>query len=238
MLSVMKVFMFMYPIKQFFNEVTGQLSIMFDPTRGNLGPDDLYGINKIIDARYRSEGYKIVWVFYGKPDDKYAPNIDNLSEYVTAQPDDLFISSGGYDGEPNFKFMFKQLPWGIDELVVGGFHWMSCVAFTADYAINALGLKTYVDEDTTQAYFVKTSAARKMANRDIDLAGEDFHPWQMGESFLIQQFYYPHIIKNPWMVRQMPKTSDGFTFYINEQLMTFSGVVVKALLKDPVPIKL
>ena len=215
----MKVFLFMYPLGQFFEEVPDLLSFSFEPERGPLSRDDLYGIDKIIDARYRGQGYEIAWVFYGQRGKKHLPDATNLTRYVTIQPDDLLISSGSYTGEPNFDFIFGQLPEGIDELVVGGFHWTSCVAFTADYAIEALGLNTYVDEDTTQTYFVKTSLMRKKLGRDVALMGEVCQPWQIAGTHWDQEYYCQGMILKPWIVRQPP--TDEFTFFFNDKLESF-----------------
>lgn len=222
----MKVFLFMYPINQFFDEVPRDLSFSFDSTYGCLKHDDLYKIEEMINARYRQQGYEIVWVFYGVHGQKHLPDVSDLSRHINVQDGDLLVSSGSYKGEPNFEFILGQIPDGIEELVVGGFHWLSCVAFMADYAIEAEGLNCTIDEDTTQAYFAKLALMRRQLGRDPILEGEICQPWQIAGLLSEQKYYCQGLILKPWIVRYPP--TDQFTFrFDGDKLETFSRAEVE-----------
>ncbi len=151
-----KVFLYLYPIKEFTD--------MF-----LLSDDKLYDewdierplpiLNETIDRRYRQKGYQIIYVLYP---DKELYGIQKKEEDKIIYTDISFVEATIYDEDgnekkdfepkyPNEKLLLKQLG-NIDELVVGGYHAMDCVKRVAEVAFQS-GIDTLVDLDLTDLFF-------------------------------------------------------------------------------------
>lgn len=197
----MKIFVFMYPLMgHFLNSIEG-----FDGAfeHGILTQDDISGINRLVEARYRANGYRVLWVLYGKKGSLHTPLVEGISPFVRYRKGDGVISSGTQGKHPNCEFIVNQLPEKIDHLVVGGFHWQFCPRELAEYALS-LGIKSVVDEDTTQAYFSKLlfhrlSEGNMAATYPVE--GIQFVPY-MGASSLEEQIGLYHTLERwPFLAR-------------------------------------
>ncbi|UMX48081.1 MAG: hypothetical protein L7H18_00875 [Candidatus Nealsonbacteria bacterium DGGOD1a] len=152
----MKVFLFLYPIKPFFENEIGN----FYQFRN--GKYDVRRLNDIIRARYRKKKYKIVWLLFGQENAPNKPDKDLLASWITIEPEDTIISAGLSFKEhtqhrkyPNPESIFGQIS-NITEIILGGFHQWDCVNKLASYAHN-LGLPVKVDEETTEMFFSLTN---------------------------------------------------------------------------------
>lgn len=146
----MKVYLFLFPTR-WYVETSMTFSTTF--TLRNLCVDRL---NQIIDARYRQNDYQVYWVLFPGLDGQ--PNGDLISEHIEIHSQDRLITST-IDQLPGQ--IIKQLPDGIDRLVLGGFHQWDCVDKVAA-AVYSSGINTFVDEDTTELFFVHSCAAGEL----------------------------------------------------------------------------
>jgi hypothetical protein len=83
----MKVFLFLYPIKPFFENEIGN----FYQFRN--GKYDVRRLNDIIRARYRKKN-QIVWLLFGQENAPNKPDKDLLASWITIEPEDTIISAG------------------------------------------------------------------------------------------------------------------------------------------------
>ena len=153
----MRVFLFLYPIKDYV-EFSIQNNFLLE--RG-LDPKRL---SQIIDYRYRKRGYKVVWLLFSQGRWLHKPDRRRFSEIFEVVPEDLVLGCGVSFANhcanrhyPNLSYVFSQLPNPIDELVVGGFHQWDCVDKAAAFA-HRKGITVRVDEDTTQFFFSTTAS--------------------------------------------------------------------------------
>lgn len=157
----MKIFLFLYPIKSFFDFTAKRYSKTFKDKETNLGR-----INKIIDIRYRQNGYTVCWILTGKEENVLKPELSLFSDYLKEGEGDALISSGvsrsviGKEGKlPDYEFILFQLR-DVKEAVIGGFHQWKCVDGLARYFHNK-GIPVTVDEDTTDAFSKLPSGVEK-----------------------------------------------------------------------------
>ena len=151
-----KVFLYLYPIKEFMKFFQFRNDKMYDEL--NI-PRPLPILNEAIDKRYRSKGYEIVFVLY--PDrelfvlDKYEEDkiiyTDITFEEASAIDERGNVKKDFIPKYPNESLLIEQLGT-IDELVVGGFHAMDCVKRVAEVALE-YGINTLVDLDLTDLFF-------------------------------------------------------------------------------------
>lgn len=143
-----KTYLFLYPIREYVNRILGDPP---SPRWTKWGMPELYG--RIIDARYRQRGYRIVWLLYSKPDDLRAPDMESADPRFGFCPNDVFLSAR-LPHVMNIKYFY---PSGtrilcqlgpVEELVLGGFHQDDCVDRIARVAYRN-GIRVSVDEDTT-----------------------------------------------------------------------------------------
>ena len=105
----------------------------------------------------------MVWLLFSQGRWLHKPDRKQTSDIFDILPEDLVIGCGVSFADhvanwhyPDLDYVFSQTPYPIDELVLGGFHQSDCVDKTAEYA-HGRGIKTWVDEDTTQHFFSNTA---------------------------------------------------------------------------------
>ena len=151
-----KVFLYLYPIKEFANMFLFHNDNLYD--EWNI-PRPLPILNDTIDKRYRKKGYQVVFALYS---DKELYGIEQHDEDKIIYTDIPFSEASAYDENgnkkknftpkyPNEIFLIKQLGT-VDELVVGGYHAMDCVKRVAEIALQN-GIITLVDLDLTDLFF-------------------------------------------------------------------------------------
>lgn len=153
----MKVFLFLYPIEQYFSNSSNQ-HVLRRIRERRLS---VRYLNDIIQERYRKKGYQVAWMFFGGLADTHVPDTSLLSHYVDTKDGDIFVSSGvAYEGKeghrPNPQFVFSQLPQKITHLVLGGFHQWDCVDKVGRF-VHERGIPVVVDEDTTDHFLIAMS---------------------------------------------------------------------------------
>lgn len=170
-----KALLFLYPIKEYF-ESSIQLSRNPDCQPNRL--------NQIIEKRYREKGFRIFWVMFANPSDLEKPDLTRISKHIRPAKQDKFLSSGvtfenhvNNKKYPNPKFIFVQLPIGIKEVVVGGFHQGDCVDKIARAAYR-IGVPTFVEEDITEMFFLNNRPGRRIPiiRKTHRLLEEDYNP--------------------------------------------------------------
>lgn len=145
----MKIFLFLFPI-EIYVEVSMTYSTLF--SQKGLSVNRL---NQIIDARYRQNGYEIYWVLFPQLNEPAKPNWSILSKHIRVAQNDKVVVASVNSALP--EVVLSQLPAEIEKLVVGGFHQWDCVNRVAEAAYRG-GIDTFVDEDTTELFFVHSSA--------------------------------------------------------------------------------
>jgi len=149
-----KVFLYLYPIQEFFD--TSFHPEEFYRSFGLKYPFPI--LNECIQKRYREKGYEVVFATYP---DREVKVVDVKNEDRVILTDITFKEASGYyeDGSeksrdeiryPDSKFLIDQLG-EIDSLVVGGFHACDCVKRVADYAYD-IGIDTLVDYELTESF--------------------------------------------------------------------------------------
>jgi hypothetical protein len=152
----MRQYLFLYPVKRHFDRC-------LEDSPGFLRNGyDANHIGRIIDHRYRKKGYGINWLMFDSRPNSSKPNLNALTPYVGARPEDHYLCAGvtwdlyaSYKVYADSDFVLAQLP-EIEELVIGGFHLQDCVEGLARYAHNK-GIEVRVDEDTTNGFFSRTA---------------------------------------------------------------------------------
>ncbi len=154
-----KIFLFLYPINEYFNHCIKESQRIFE--RNGY---DIKRISEIIETRYRKNEYVIYWLMFCSKNNKDKPDLSRIAEnIITIAKDDKIIQSDiSFENHinkkiyPNPAFIFSQIPENIKHLVLGGFHQGDCVEKLAEYAY-AKGIDVFVDEDTTELFFARTS---------------------------------------------------------------------------------
>ena len=150
-----KVFLYLYPIEEFYKVFLFSDDFYEEEQREK----PLLVLEQCIDERYRKRGYQIVYVLY--PDKKMfgiKPKIGDQILYT----DVTFEEARGYypDGSrkvewdikyPNEQCFVDQLN-GVDQIVIGGFHFSDCVRRVAECFLEN-GVDTLVDLDLTDLFF-------------------------------------------------------------------------------------
>lgn len=166
----MKAFLYMYPIKTYVDfEMKQWQHFKFERYENDY-------INKVIDSKYRKNGYKVAYVCFKNLEGSIDKEI--LSNLFQFKRSDLFINaevtfdemcSSVYPDEE--KLISYLLP--ISELVVAGFHRESCVKRVADKA-EVLGISSKIDRTLTEAYFYLITKGRDLEKslEDLDRRAE------------------------------------------------------------------
>lgn len=155
----MKVFLFLYPIREYFEEgIVGIAMRQF--TEKGLRVERL---SELVAARYRQTGYSVYWALFSVDGCPLLPDFSRLARQVVVSEWDVFLASGVSFREhvtrevyPDPAIVLSQLPVRVDRLVVGGFHQWDCVDKVARAASES-GISTLVDEDTTELFFIRTN---------------------------------------------------------------------------------
>ena len=151
-----KVFLYLYPIKEFTNMFLFHDDKLYD--EWNV-PRPLPILNATIDKRYREKDYQVVFALYP---DRELYGIEQKDRDKIIYTDIPFSEASAYDENgnekknfipkyPNERFLIEQLE-PVDELVVGGYHVMDCVKRVAEVALQS-GINTLVDLDLTDLFF-------------------------------------------------------------------------------------
>ena len=151
----MKVFLFLYPLKTYFE---GDC-----PQRFKEQGHSLKRLDKIINARYRQKNYQIYWAVFSETAKKNRPDLSDLSEYLSIPTSDKIITVGIPSSDlkqgiyPQPSYILEQLPnkESISQLTIGGFHATDCVEKLASLACHQ-GWPVRVDDDTTELFFPRT----------------------------------------------------------------------------------
>lgn len=150
-----KIFLYLYPIEEYAK--TFFHGNEYYDSQNQKRPFDV--LNKTIQKRYREKGYQVVFAIY--PDREIFGIIPHEKDRVI-QTDITFKDASGYydDGRektneaikyPSEQFLINQLGY-IDKLVVGGYHYGSCVKSLAEIALDN-GIDALVDLDMTDLFF-------------------------------------------------------------------------------------
>lgn len=121
--------------------------------------ETLYILNECIQKRYRDNGYQVVFAIYP---DKDIFGIIPKEEDKIVYTDILFSDNSVIDENgkekkdfipkyPNEQLLIRQLG-DIEELVIGGYHFSSCVKRVGEMALN-MGINAIVDLDLTDLFF-------------------------------------------------------------------------------------
>lgn len=145
---MVKVFLYLFPIRDYASLCTNVVydnSILTEFERYHI--DETFRVlNSAIDKRYRQKGYEIVYVIF--PDTKMYG--------VEKQDEDRVIMTNVrfkdllYE-DINMLDIIKKLG-DVDELVVGGYHYCSCVSNLANCAMQ-MGINTTIDGELTEHFF-------------------------------------------------------------------------------------
>lgn len=185
-------YIFLYPTREYFESMLKFCKTFY--IEGHSADK----LNDIINSRYRSRGYGINWLLFSDEDDPEKPDTKGLSSYIKVGKDDGILNAGVSFGKhvseelyADNDFILDQLP-AHKELVIGGFHQADCVDKLA--ACSYLrGVKTFVDEDTTEMFFWRETF------RGIPLTREK---WRLGD--LVSEELYDDIRESrkekPWLV--------------------------------------
>lgn len=193
----MKVYLFLYPIKEYIYSL-----LLMWPTF-SFHEHQPSEINRLIRARYRDRGFQIWWLLFSDPDDPGKPDLTRIFEDMDIREEDILLPCGVNFQDhvkkrlyPSSDRIVNQLPDGIEELVVGGFHQEDCVDRVAACAYSR-GLPTFVDEDTTEHFFPRTGL-----HGEIPAIRDEFTLSALG----FEEDWMKYILENrqnrPWMTQK------------------------------------
>ena len=148
-----KEYLFLFPIKEY---VDGALD-----SYGRFKDEKavVSELTNIIDARYRSQGYGINWLLFSEHENPDSPDLNLVSEYLNVAGDCILTAGVSFMDHVNnhtyadVDYVLDQLPAHC-KLVIGGFHQYDCVDRIAKRSYER-GINTFVDEDTTEMFFVR-----------------------------------------------------------------------------------
>lgn len=148
----MDQYLFLFPIEEYFK------SYLRDNRIFNL-PGHPSELVKIIDARYRNKGYGINWLLFSQKKDLSKPDLSQVPECINIQKQDGILVAGVSFDDHVSKKVYADSDYVLDQLlvhkrlVVGGFHQFDCVDRLARRSYER-GVDTFVDEDTTNLFFM------------------------------------------------------------------------------------
>ena len=158
----MNQYLFLFPIKEYFRPCIEWYGASFEVN--GCEPEH---INEIIDARYRKKGYRVYWLMFSQDSNTLKPDLSGISSSIRIHGRDTILAAGvSFRKHAREKayfapdFVLDQVP-RPDKLVVGGFHQWDCVDKIA-MASYGRGIDTFVDEDTTESFFPRTSLLGKI----------------------------------------------------------------------------
>ncbi len=162
----MKVFLFLYPYRRYFETCIGYPD--YQPDLADLA---LGHYSKAIDLRYRQRGFRVCWLMFRS--EGGGLEYEGVDQRVGIHSSDLLIDAGmtfnqhcppelqvlGADRSKcpkpiyaNLPYVFSQFPEPICELWIGGHRQQDCVDKVARFAYFKQMLKgrVHVDEDLTE----------------------------------------------------------------------------------------
>lgn len=146
----MRVYLFLYPIKWYIDREIED--------NKEERKECLSRINAIIEARYRSQGFQIYWLLFGKEGSEAEADFGVVEPLFEIRPEDKTLSSGlsllthrSKLEYPDPCDLLERIPKS-EQLVIGGFHLADCVDKLATQA-HSSGVLVFVDEDTTDMFF-------------------------------------------------------------------------------------
>ncbi len=144
----MKKFLFLYPIRKYIDRALGP-----PPNADKV----IERLNRIIDIRYRQQGFHIYWLMFSTDGDREMPDLSIVDSRIRIVSQDQIIVCG-ISRERHRKYIFPSCKLILSklqplaELVIGGFHQAQCVNSVARAAYRR-GTRVIVDEDTTDQFF-------------------------------------------------------------------------------------
>lgn len=158
----MSEFVFLYPIQPYIDDVLGDKD-----TRPDFKFQLCPRLNEIVNRRYRNRDYDVSWVMFGCSGDETTPDMSTKAQEIDIYPNDKIISAGisfvRHRDEkvyPDNAYLLEQIA-NPKKLVIGGFHQWDCVNRLAESAYLG-GLDVFVDENTTDVYFLSGYGYRKI----------------------------------------------------------------------------
>jgi len=135
-----KVFLFLYPVKEYFDEYLK-----------NASPRSLQVLNECIEKRYRDKGYEVVFAIHPDRDIFGVEKKDEDDSIDTGISFEDFYYKPG-NSYPDPAYMLEQIG-RCDKLVIGGFHHRDCVKRVASYCYYEKNVDVLVDLDLTELFF-------------------------------------------------------------------------------------
>ena len=109
----------------------------------------------------RYPDFRLIWMMFSDPQSLDKPDMSQLWQGISIKEDDIIGACGVSFNEhckkklyPNPETILSVCPQPIEELVIGGFHFWSCVEKVAKHA-HEQGIKVLVDDDLTEFFFWK-----------------------------------------------------------------------------------
>lgn len=178
----MKLLVFMFPAKEFFDKEVGWRSERFKKEGYSFER-----LNEIIEARYRQNDWQIIWVLFKDHDSNEnasVPKLISINENDLVLTADITLKEHLEKGlYPNLFFVFKGLSGkDFDWVVIGGFHYGDCVFKAFDHFNTQPGIEAFIDMEVTNRFFGLTtsygeiplvSRKRMLNNHQIDLIRRD-----------------------------------------------------------------
>ena len=151
-----KIFLYIYPIKEYTQMFLLKDDSLYDEFKI---PRPLPILNECIEKRYRSKGYKVVFVTFPE---KEVFGVISKSEDNIIYADISFEQLSAYDEDgrkkenfvpmyANPQYILEQLG-NVEEVILGGYHALDCVKKIAEH-IQSMGITTLVDLEMTDLFF-------------------------------------------------------------------------------------
>ena len=173
-----KVFLYLYPIKEFASSEAKALLDDNSCNECNIKRPFLV-LNEAIEKRYREKGYQVVYGLYPNKEifgivpqlgDKVIFTDVSFEQAINTKDEKDFVPK-----YPNEELLLEQLG-DIEELVVGGYHYSDCVRRVAEKALQH-GISTLVDLDMTDLFF-------NLYKQEDYFCIEEYDPLRYKEYFL------------------------------------------------------
>jgi len=165
----MKFLLFLYPIKPYFDAEI-KLKGPFFQRNGISMEETLKRFDEILHTKYRTKGYRVIFVCFGLEEHLYRPDTTCLASHLSFRSDDQFVSCGMswreftkkraktyiYPDPGNVFVQLPILPQLATEIVVSGFHEADCVNRFVDYG-KSYGANIRTDASLTEKYFAQVA---------------------------------------------------------------------------------
>ena len=166
----MNQYLFLFPVKEYFETLIKNSVFKIKGHKVN----ELFDI---INARYRTNRYDLNWLLFSQSSNVSEPDLNIVPDYVDIRRKDRILVAGiSFDRHISEKvyadpdFVLNQLPTH-NKLVIGGFHQWDCVNSIARKSYER-GIETFVDEDTTDLFFLRRALYRiPLIRKRLNLKG-------------------------------------------------------------------